>query len=142
LAHNFLSRIFLNSYDDCAGFCFVGKFYKRVAGLFIRPIEQNFHTKQKTSEDARQFMKHPGYSSWMRRSPQRFTPVAEMVPDRLYGGLEFPLRTGVRSIVGNITRVQIKVKVSPTVSIIPILAVPWCDESIRLAKSTKAVRAL
>lgn len=69
-------------------------------------------------------------------------PMTEMSPDRSYGEVEFALRTGVRSIAGNITSVQIKVKVSPTVSIIPILAVPWCDESIRLAKSTKAVRAL
>lgn len=38
-------------------------FYNRVAKLLIRQIEQSFYTKQKTSEDSRQFIKHPGYNS-------------------------------------------------------------------------------
>ena len=48
----------------------------------------------------------------------------------------------IRNSTGNITRVQIRVKISPTVSSIPMLAVPWCEENIRLEKATNEVRAL
>ena len=52
------------------------------------------------------------------------------------------LEDGVRNNAGKMMRVQMRVKASPTVSSIPMLAVPWCDENIRLAKSTRAVKAL
>lgn len=47
-----------------------------------------------------------------------------------------------RNSTGNITSVQIRVKVRPIVSSIPMLAVPWCDENIRLEKAANEVRAL
>lgn len=74
----------------------------------------------------------------------RFSTRFSIIPDWDEAGLiyVFALCPWPRNSTGSITKVQTRVKARPTVRSTPMLAVPWCGENMRLAKSTSAVSAL